>query len=166
MLDLTSDIKVALFFAMCDYESETKSYKAKSDEKIYIGYVYATLTYDTHASKNNSYGLFSHRVKVIGMQPFKRPGLQKGFAYHMEDHDNFYGYLYSFNYTKEDSLEIYNYFDKGKALWCKDKIADYTEMIKQSKEFSYNAVRATSLLERFNSFSTTKRVSQLKKNGD
>lgn len=41
VLDLTSDINTALFFAMCDYNRVEDCYHPKHEDKAYIGYVYA-----------------------------------------------------------------------------------------------------------------------------
>lgn len=50
------------------------------------------------------------------------------------------GYLYSFNYTKEDSEAIYNHFHQGDDLWCKDDIVDTAKLISTTKTFSNEAV--------------------------
>lgn len=41
VLDLTSDIRTALFFAMCDYDGIHDCYRPKAKNKEYIGYIYA-----------------------------------------------------------------------------------------------------------------------------
>lgn len=41
VLDVTNSIEVAMFFAMCDYDSDTDSYKPKHEDKQYVGYLYA-----------------------------------------------------------------------------------------------------------------------------
>lgn len=41
VLDLTSDLHTALFFAMCDYDSANDCHTAKKDDKEHIGYLYA-----------------------------------------------------------------------------------------------------------------------------
>ena len=40
VLDLTSDVRTALFFAMCDYDLENDCYYPKSDDKEYVSYLY------------------------------------------------------------------------------------------------------------------------------
>ena len=77
---------------------------------------------------------------MIGLQPFQRPGKQKGYAYHVGKKGILRGYLYSFSYTKEDSEAIYNYYHQGDALWCKDDIVDTAKEIASTKTFSSEAV--------------------------
>ena len=141
VLDFTSDIMVAMFFAMCDL-GEDGNYHAKTEDKEYVGYVYAMPTCE-HKTVENQYPfqVFSDRINVIGLQPFTRPGHQKGFSFAFKSkEDDFESYLYSFSYTKEDSEEVFSYFDNGKSLWVKDEIADIANAINSTKSFSYTAV--------------------------
>lgn len=46
MMDLTSDIDVALFFAMCDIPKGRTEYVCKVENKPYIGYIYCVPTYE------------------------------------------------------------------------------------------------------------------------
>lgn len=84
VLDFTSDIGIALFFAMCDYDPSTDSYKPKDKPGDYVGYVYAILTNArSKRLKDMAFTTFSDKVRAIGLQPFKRPGRQKGFSCHV-----------------------------------------------------------------------------------
>ena len=47
MMDLTSDIDVALFFAMCDIPKGRTEYVCKVENKPYIGYIAALVKVDT-----------------------------------------------------------------------------------------------------------------------
>ena len=140
VLDVTSDINISMFFAMCDYDKNTDSYKPKAENKEYIGYIYAILTNESSKDPKNPFGVFSNKVNVIGLQPFQRPGRQKGYAYHVGKEGMLRGYLYSFDYTKEDSEAIYNHFHQGNDLWCKDDIVDTVKLISSTKTFSNEAV--------------------------
>ena len=140
VLDVTSDIKVSMFFAMCDYDEDTASYKPKAENKEYVGYIYSILTNESSKSPDNPLCVFSNKVNVIGLQPFQRPGRQKGYAYHVGKEGMLSGYLYSFSYTKEDSEAIYNNFHRGADLWCKDDIVDTAKVIANTKTFSSKAV--------------------------
>ena len=84
--------------------------------------------------------MFSNKINVIGLQPFQRPGKQKGYACHVGKKGILRGYLYSFSYTKEDSEAIYNHYHQGDALWCKDDIVDTAKEIASTKTFSSEAV--------------------------
>lgn len=85
MMDLTSDIDVALFFAMCDIPKGRTEYVCKVENKPYIGYIYCVPTYE-FSMKNGKLGetFWGTKLSSIGLQPFERPGAQKGFAYRME----------------------------------------------------------------------------------
>ena len=136
VLDVTNSIEVAMFFAMCDYDRDTDSYKPKHEDKQYVGYLYAILANENSNDPNNPFGVYSDKLKVIGLQPFKRPGRQNGFAYHVGSEGLISGYLYSFNYSKDDSIEIFNYFHAGEYLWCKDDIVDVAKAIAKTTTFS------------------------------
>lgn len=164
VLDVTNSIEVAMFFAMCDYDSDTDSYKPKHEDKQYVGYLYAILANENSNDPHNSFGVYSDKLKVIGLQPFKRPGRQNGFAYHVGSEGLISGYLYSFNYTKDDSIEIFNYFHAGEYLWCKDDIVDVAKTIAKTTTFSSEAVRlATKMFDA--TMSVTKRIDRLRKAG-
>lgn len=162
VLDLTSDVEIALFFAMCDKDGDC--YKPKTENKEYIGYLYAIPANEGFRNSNDVFETFSDRIKVIGLQPFKRPGLQKGYAYHVGKEGLNYGYLYSFNYTKNESERFYNKFEQGKALWCDDHITQYAENIKETKVLSHQAIVLASRMFG-HTISTKKRCNQLKKLG-
>lgn len=142
VLDLTSDIDIAMFFAMCDYDRATDMYKPKEEDREYVGYIYAILSYDS-VSKN-PFGVFSNRIQVIGLQPFERPGKQRGYAYHVGCDGLVSGYLYSFCYTKDDSLKIYNHFHKGQDLWHEDEISITAKEIAATNTISGEAIRLAS----------------------
>lgn len=144
VLDVTSDIFVSLFFAMCDYDEVHDCYVAKCEDKEYVGYIYTILSNEQSNDSKNAFGVFSNKIKVIGLQPFERPGAQKGFAYHIGKQGIFHGYLYSFSYTKEDSSNIYNMFHQGKDLWRKDFIVDVAGLIARTRTFSSEAVSLAS----------------------
>lgn len=166
VLDFTSDVEIALFFAMCDYDNAEDCYKPKREDKEYVGYIYAKLTHETSDKRNdnNPFGTFSGRVKVIGVQPFKRPGVQRGFSFDAGSNGLQNAYLYSFSYTKKDSEDIYRHFHNGADLWCKDEITGYAKKIKETKTFSSQAVSlATKMFDR--SVSIGKRINRLKQSG-
>lgn len=140
VLDVTSDIDVSMFFAMCDYDKNTDTYKPKTEDKEYIGYIYAVLSNERSNDPKIPFGVFSNKIDVIGLQPFLRPGRQKGYAYHVGKEGMLRGFLYSFSYTKEDSEAIYNHYHQGGDLWCKDDIVDTAKAISVTNTFSSKAV--------------------------
>lgn len=142
VLDLTSDLHTALFFAMCDYDSVNDCYTAKKDEKEYIGYLYAYPTFASAMQNNDSaFGRFlKEDLRVIGLQPFIRPGVQRGFSLHVSKDNPFKGYLYSFSYTKQDSERYHDKMINGRQLWAKDFIAERTKLIRDTTRFSFDAL--------------------------
>ncbi|MDV3873362.1 hypothetical protein CMT47_19580 [Elizabethkingia anophelis] len=72
LLDLTSDIDVASFFATCQYNRETFSYtpytKSKSCGVLYVYHMLKPFSILTNEG-----------LSTIGLHIFARPGLQKGF---------------------------------------------------------------------------------------
>lgn len=162
VLDLTSDVDVSFFFAMCDYDKDNDCYKPKEEDREYIGYIYAILINEN--TQNNHLEIFSDKISVIGLQPFGRPGLQKGFAYHVGKEGMVSGYLYSFSYSKEDSQRIFNHFHCGNDLWCKDEVTDVARHIASTNVFSSDAVRMASRMFS-DKISVTKRTESLRHKG-
>lgn len=164
VLDVTNNIDVAMFFAMCDYDKHTDSYKPKQEDKTYIGYLYAVLANENSNDARNPFGVYSEKLNVIGLQPFKRPGRQNGFAYHVGSEGKISGYLYSFIYTKDDSIGIFNHFHGGEYLWCKDDMVDVAKDIAKTTTFSSEAVRlATKMFDA--TLSVNKRIKMLRQAG-
>ena len=79
-------------------------------------------------------------LRVIGLQPFIRPGVQRGFSLHISKDNPFKGYLYSFSYTKEDSERYLDKMINGRQLWAKDFIAEKTKLIRTTTRFSFDAL--------------------------
>lgn len=142
VLDLTSDVHTALFFAMCDYDAVNDCYSAKKDDKEYIGYLYAYPAVASAMQNNGSaFGRFlKGDLRVIGLQPFIRPGAQRGFSLHISKDNPFKGYLYSFSYTKEDSERYLDKMINDRQLWAKDFIAEKTKLIRTTTRFSFDAL--------------------------
>ncbi len=139
VLDLTSSIDVALFFAMCSYDNESHEYIPKTDSlQQYIGYLYAYPYFFHMALGNNP----QRDVKLmpIGLQPFKRPGLQRGFALHFSPGEQFVAPIYSFTYTAKDSQEI---FSKLGHVFVEDDLARVTRGISKSKTLSTDTLAIT-----------------------
>ena len=140
VIDLTSSLDVALFFAMCKPDADGLTYHYCEDDGEHIGYIYAIDTCEYNQTKNNIKSLFDNKITCIGMQPFERPGSQRGFSIKLGKGETLTGLLYSFNYTPADSKAIYNYFDGGKALWHEDAITEVVREIKKSLVFSYDTM--------------------------
>lgn len=140
VIDLTNSLDVALFFAMCNMSKDGKTFYPQQEDKEYIGYIYALGTVEYGHGPNTIKNLFDGRLSAIGMQPFYRPGNQRGFGLHLRKGETFTGLLYSFSYTKADSEQIYQYFHDGNELWHEDDISRVASEIRDSQTFSYAAM--------------------------
>jgi hypothetical protein len=140
VIDLTNSLDVALFFAMCNMSDDGKTFYPQIEDKEYVGYIYAVKTFDLEEGGRAVKTLFDGKLSVIGMQPFYRPGNQRGFGMHLEKGETQTGLLYSFSYTKQDSEAIHDHFLKGDVLWHEDEISRVAREIKTTKTFSYHAM--------------------------
>lgn len=125
-LDLTDDIRVALFFASCKHMGNN-IYRPIEETDLYelgkYGVLYIGMGNPEH-------------TPIIGYQPFCRCHRQRGFYYdtnivspcwkHSIDCDKFY-----FNRTPELSHRLYEYFDGGKYLFPDDGLSIFEDEIKQ-----------------------------------
>lgn len=122
-LDLTSNPKVAAFFATTKYEYETDSYSPIEDENHQPGVLYY---YSIDVTQDFGYrndGTLS-RLSTIGLQVFPRSGQQNGFLYIMNKNEDFNDvtqlHAVRFRHNAEISRRIYNDFDGGKSLFPDD----------------------------------------------
>ena len=140
VLDLTTDIDVAMFFAMCPYNSEIDSYLYYTDDDEHIGIIYLVQPFLTCPG---SCEILFDKISPIGLQVFDRPGRQKGFAYHMAEGEDLFAVKYSFKYTSADSEAIYRKFNNGEVLWCKDVLVEKVKYIASMTCFQYNVFKET-----------------------
>lgn len=140
VIDLTNSLDVALFFAMCNMSQDGKSFYPQQEDREYIGYIYAVSTMEYGHGPNTIKNLFDGRMNAIGMQPFYRPGSQRGFGLHLKKGEPLTGLLYSFSYTKTDSEQIYQHFSEGRVLWHEDEISRVAREIRNTMTFSYDAL--------------------------
>lgn len=140
VIDLTNSIDVALFFAMCNMSEDGRYFFPQKEDKEYIGYIYAIETAESDAKSNRHLPLFDGKLYAIGMQPFYRPGNQRGFGLHLQKGEMLTGLLYSFSYTIRDSEEIYNFFKNGNILWHEDTISQVARELKTNMLFSYETL--------------------------
>lgn len=142
VMDLTSNLDVALFFAMCPYDQSTDTYSFHDDDNQHKGHLYVFIPLlDNRPYPSNSSNI--HRIMPIGLQPFLRPAVQYGYGLRMEKNESIACWKYDFTFTGKDSLEYYNKFLKGKSLWIKDELVDKTWKIKYQKTFSESVFEET-----------------------
>ena len=86
LLDLTSDIDVALFFATQKYDWESDKYTPIIDENHEVGILYF---YGIDVNRDFQQQPNGEQLSTIGLQVFPRSGRQKGFLYNLDIHSNF-----------------------------------------------------------------------------
>lgn len=125
-IDLTDDIRVALFFASCKHMGNNK-YRPIEESDLYklgkYGVIYIGMGQPEY-------------TPIIGYQPFCRCHRQRGFYFDTNigspcwnqpiDYEKFY-----FHRTPELSHHLYEYFDEGKYLFPEDGLSKFEEEIKQ-----------------------------------
>ena len=81
-LDLTSNVNAAKFFACCDYDSDTDSYKPHLEDSIGVIYYYE-IKQPNAFQPYPQFGDFDYHLSTIGKQVFPRSGAQHGFLLDM-----------------------------------------------------------------------------------
>ena len=165
VLDLTSDLDTALFFATCKYNG--RDYDYFDDYIIHNGvmYVFRPL-FDNEPIPLQDYRKFMQsNIRPIGMQPFLRPAAQNGFALHLEKGQSLKCYIYRFTFTSEDSKYYYDKFNEGRQLWIKDELIEKVEKIKNLTCFSFEDLKNVFAREKKLALSHSKLKKQLKDKG-
>lgn len=144
VLDLTSNIDIALFFATCWYDPEEDCYKPFDDGKEHEGILYLFCPLRANEPIPLKIDDFmKENITPIGLQPFLRPARQKGYALHIPKGKSTKSWAYRFKFSNEDSLAYYNLFQEGHDLWIYDILAEKTKKIAKITEFSYEAFART-----------------------
>lgn len=139
VLDLTSNLDVAMFFATCKYNkgNDTYDYYHEEGEHEGILYVFDPIR-DNEPSPSIYIENYMHgNISPIGLQAFPRPGAQYGYGLHIKKGGSTKSWMYRFTFTTEDSKHYYERFRKGEALWIKDRLIYKTKQIAEQTLFSY-----------------------------
>lgn len=149
MLDITSNIDVALFFACCYYDSGLKKYfpYTKTESKYSVLYFTSNGLVEWLNNKyvNQNTGWYLD-IQPIGFQPFMRCSRQHGYALYTTKNDDFYKnpifskvrILHDDEFV-EFSNYIYNIMDNGEKLFPVDEgyhMQLLIEKIDKAVEFS------------------------------
>lgn len=157
ILDLTSNLDVALFFAVCKYNAGKDSYDYYRDG-VHKGVLYVfDPFYDNDTiplSPMDSY--MNGLIKPIGLQAFKRPSVQYGYGLHLKRGKSTKSWMFEFEFTSDESDYYYNLFKGGERLWVKDRLVNKVNEINCLKEFSYNLFNETFSLYRPKGWSANK----------
>jgi hypothetical protein len=164
IIDITSSLDVALFFATCRYDQNEDCYFSVKED----GEHRATLHLMPFHMINRDGFEFKYlekKVQVIGLQPFTRPGSQKGYSCQLDKDEDLNAFKYTFSYTKEDSEFYFNLFDGGKLLWGEDPLKVKTSIIVRQRKFSDESFNLCYNRHRINGISSANVKKQLKKMG-
>lgn len=160
VLDLTSSLNVALFFAMCPYDSKNNCYACYNDNNTHEAILYVfNRAFDNEPTPVIYPETMFQKISPIGLQAFDRPGAQRGFALHLSPKESIKGYLYRFTFTSNDSKMYLAYYKNGEKLWVNDELVDKAKTISQQTTFSFKVFGETFNKYRPKGFSRT----QLKK---
>ena len=158
VLDLTSSLDVALFFATCKYDKNTDTYDYYHDKGEHEGVLYVfdpvrdnEPTPPLHIDK-----YMNGNITPIGLQAFPRPGAQFGYALHIGKGGSTKSWMYKFTFTTEESKYYYDLFQKGESLWIKDKLIEKTKQIVGQTIFSYSVFKEAFEKYRPKGYSKTK----------
>lgn len=145
VLDLTSNLDIALFFATCWYDSANDCYHYHDDGKTHEAVLYVFIPIldnePTPSSHENNY--LNHNIRSIGLQAFPRPGIQEGYGLHIKRGASIKSYMYRFTFTCADSKYYFEKFKEGEVLWIKDKFINKVKQIIEQKEFSFSVFNET-----------------------
>lgn len=155
MLDFTSDIDIALFFAMCPYNPKIDTYESVATENN-IGVIFCISPIQMAMLGSAIPNLFCRKIEVIGLQPFERPALQRGFALRMNKGEDLQAWKCHFSFTKADSEEYLKKFDNGQGLWCKDVLVSKVKEINGLTAFTSQHFKRAYELAALKGFSKTK----------
>ena len=144
VLDLTSNIDIALFFATCWYDKDEDCYKPFSDGKEHEGILYVFCPLLANEPTPLCIAEFMKKnITPIGLQPFLRPARQKGYALHLSKGKSTKSWAYRFKFSNEDSLTYYDLFHGGQDLRIYDVLAENTKRIMKIRRFSYEVFART-----------------------
>lgn len=139
VMDLTSDLDVAKFFAVTDYNEKTDTYSPVIDESRYGVFYY----WDNVRHPLAFQPIFGGNLSSIGLQVFPRSGRQKGFLFSMYRDQNFNDIPFVryklFRHDAAISKQIYKMARRGKLYFPEDELSSLAQRIRCSKILSGKA---------------------------
>ena len=134
LLDVTSDIATAAFFATHYYDSEKNEFRIK-ENGIGCLRVYSSIGIEYNEEQP---------FRMIGLQPFQRPGLQCAFAVKMNKGENFANFSHKVLFRQDVrwNQKLHDtFYPNGKnILFPNEEIADVARIVKESMEISKQAI--------------------------
>lgn len=139
VMDLTSDLDVAKFFAVTDYNEKTDTYSPVIDESRYGVFYY----WDNVRHPLAFQPIFGGNLSSIGLQVFPRSGRQKGFLFSMYREQNFNDIPFVryklFRHDAAISKQIYKMARRGNLYFPEDELSSLAQRIRCSKILSGKA---------------------------
>lgn len=139
VMDLTSDLDVAKFFAVTDYNEKTDTYSPVIDESRYGVFYY----WDNVRHPLAFQPIFGGNLSSIGLQVFPRSGRQKGFLFSMYREQNFNDIPFVryklFRHDAAISKQIHKMARRGKLYFPEDELSSLAQRIRCSKILSGKA---------------------------
>ena len=142
LLDLTSDILVAAFFATCSYSCEANKYLPRTGSQIGVVYKTLQLALSSHPEANNKM-----KFDIVGLQPFCRPAEQKAYSYVLYSGETFPAHKLMFRQSRKSAEKVYEIFEGGEKLFPEDSIAQKASEISASRSFDQTSI--LSAIERY-----------------
>ena len=133
LIDFTTDKFVAAFFACTKYNADD-TYSVNEEDGS-EGCFY-------HYVDKNVLLAKSQKMRVVGLQPFSRPGEQSGYVMSMSADENlndWVTYAIHFKHNRKVSEFIFNYTNRSKKLFPKSILEEKAMIIKNSNVFSRKA---------------------------
>ena len=162
ILDLTSNLDVAIFFAICKYNPKTDAYDYFREDGKAVLYVFDPVL-DNEPSPSLRFDRYMNgNIKPIGLQAFPRPGAQSGYGLRISKGESTKSWMFEFSFTAEESKAYYEKFKAGEALWIKDRMINKSKTIAEQMVFSRNVFDETYTLYRPKGYSKTKLKAALK----
>lgn len=167
LMDLTVDKFVAAFFATTIYKNGKYYPVDPSKEgmpKYGLFYDYVDLGFD--ALFNQGKQGYNPKLRVVGMQPFSRPGEQRGYVLSMEKGEDFHKLCrqrcYKFRHDAKISQLIFDYTNRSNKLFPHSLLEDKANKIINSKSFSIAAVNR--VIETYYQEKTFEQITNILKN--
>jgi hypothetical protein len=140
LLDLTSDFEIASFFGTTKHDANTDTYSPYLNSTDFgVIYVY-------HMTQPFSVLTYIDGLSTIGLQPFSRPGKQKGFLWTpsknsktKDFHESPYITKVFFKHDPNINKAIFEKMKQGKILFPDDELAQKSRLILSSTTFSLDA---------------------------
>lgn len=146
VLDLTSSLDVALFFALCKYNRTDDRYSYYDDGLSHeaILYVFDPIIDNEPTPSLNDCNYMNGNITPIGLQAFPRPGIQQGYALHISKGESVKCWMYRYSFTCDDSKYYYDKFNGGKSIvGIEDALVGKGKKIASQRIFSTNVFERT-----------------------